>query len=374
MRNIQMVDLQGQYQAIQNEIDQVLREVVDSAYFIKGPQVREFEQNLAAYLQSKHVIGCGNGTDALQIALMALDLPAGSEIIVPDFTFIATAEVVSLLGFVPVFADVDKDNFNIDPDSIKANISDRTSAIIPVHLFGQSCDMPAIMNIAQEHNLKVVEDNAQAIGSWCQIDNTRRPLGTIGDIGCTSFFPSKNLGGYGDGGALFTQDDHLAKNIQIIANHGMDTRYYHDVIGVNSRLDTIQAAILNVKLKYLDTYNQARYRAAQQYNERFSSIPEISTPHEVTYSSHVFHQYTLRIANGHRDGVKKALEEQKIPFGIYYPVPLHRQEAFKGKAAKFGDCSRSVALTEEVISLPMHTELTDEMIARITDAVCGYFK
>lgn len=374
MRNIQMVDLQGQYQAIQNEIDQVIREVVNSAYFIKGPQVREFEQNLAAYLQASHVIGCGNGTDALQIALMALDLPAGSEIIVPDFTFIATAEVVSLLGFVPVFADVDKDNFNIDPESIKANITDRTSAIIPVHLFGQSCDMPAIMNIAQEHNLKVVEDNAQAIGSWCEIDNTRRPLGTIGDIGCTSFFPSKNLGGYGDGGALFTQDDHLARNIQIIANHGMDTRYYHDVIGVNSRLDTIQAAILNVKLKYLDAYNQSRYRAAQQYNESFASIPEIATPQEVSYSTHVFHQYTLRIADGHRDGVKKALEEQNIPFGIYYPVPLHQQEAFKGKVAKFGDCSRSVALTEEVISLPMHTELTDEMIARITDIVCSYFK
>lgn len=374
MRNIQMVDLQGQYQAIQNEIDQVIREVVNSAYFIKGPQVREFEQNLAAYLQASHVIGCGNGTDALQIALMALDLPAGSEIIVPDFTFIATAEVVSLLGFVPVFADVDKDNFNIDPESIKANITDRTSAIIPVHLFGQSCDMPAIMNIAQEHNLKVVEDNAQAIGSWCEIDNTRRPLGTIGDIGCTSFFPSKNLGGYGDGGALFTQDDHLARNIQIIANHGMDTRYYHDVIGVNSRLDTIQAAILNVKLKYLDAYNQSRYRAAQQYNESFASIPEIATPQEVSYSTHVFHQYTLRIADGHRDGVKKVLEEQNIPFGIYYPVPLHQQEAFKGKVAKFGDCSRSIALTEEVISLPMHTELTDEMIARITDIVCSYFK
>ena len=369
-----MVDLQGQYKAIQQDIDLAIRNVVESAYFIKGPQVREFEQNLAAHCQVEHVIGCGNGTDALQIALMALELPAGSEIIVPDFTFIATAEVVSLLGFVPVFADVDLDSFNIDPESIKANITERTSAIIPVHLFGQSCDMTNIMDIARQHQLKVIEDNAQAIGSWCEIDHVRHPLGTIGDIGCTSFFPSKNLGAFGDGGALFTRDENLAKKIQIIANHGMETRYYHDIIGVNSRLDSLQAAILNVKLPHLDQYNKARHDAAQKYNRLLEGVPEIITPHEVNYSHHVFHQYTLRILGGHREGLKKVLEEQKIPFGIYYPVPLHRQEAFKGKASRHGDCNRSIQLSEEVISLPMHTQLTDDMIAYIADAVLSYFK
>lgn len=374
MTNIQMVDLQGQYQNIKNEIDQAIREVIDSAYFIKGPQVREFEQNLADYLQTKYVIGCANGTDALQIALMALDLPAGSEIIVPDFTFIATAEVVSLLGYTPVFADVDKDTFNIDPESIRANISERTSAIIPVHLFGQSCDMVSIMSIAKEHNLRVVEDNAQAIGSWCRIENQQVPLGTIGDIGCTSFFPSKNLGAYGDGGALFTADEELAHKIQIIANHGMDKRYYHDEIGVNSRLDSIQAAILDVKLKYLNDYNQARYRAAQKYNEYFAAIPEIVTPVESTFSTHVFHQYTLRILEGQRDAVKNILEDEKIPFGIYYPIPLHLQKAFDQKVVKSGDCSRSIELTEEVISLPMHTELTDDVIEYIAQNVSRHFK
>lgn len=368
-----MVDLQTQYKTIKDEIGSVIDEVLESTSFIKGPQVREFEKNLAEYLNANHVIGCGNGTDALQIALMALDLPQGSEIIVPDFTFIATAEVVSLLGYIPVMADVNKDSFNIDPESIRENITPNTSAIIPVHLFGQSCDMSAIMDIARSHDLRVVEDNAQAIGSYYQDKAGKSALGTIGDIGCTSFFPSKNLGAYGDGGAIITQDDELAKKIRIIANHGMETRYYHDVIGVNSRLDSIQAAVLNVKLKYLDQYSASRYEAAQKYNAHFQNIPGIITPQEVPYSHHVFHQYTLRIPEGHRDGVKKALENHQIPYGIYYPVPLHKQEAFKGKVSKHGNCSRSIELADEVISLPMHTELTDEMIGHIAGIIIQYF-
>ncbi len=370
-----MVDLQNQYKSIQNEIDQSIKTVLESAYFIKGPQVREFEESLEAYLDVNHVIGCGNGTDALQIALMALDLPAGSEIIVPDFTFIATAEVVSLLGYIPVFADAQKDSFNIDPKSIRENITENTSAIIPVHLFGESCDMSEIMAIAKAHNLRVVEDNAQAIGSHYQDKNGKTSaLGTIGDIGCTSFFPSKNLGAYGDGGALYTQDAELAKKIQIIANHGMETRYYHDVIGVNSRLDTVQAAVLNVKLKYLDQYNTSRHTAAQKYNSYFEDIDEIITPHENSYSKHVFHQYTLRILDGRRDDIKNILQEKNIPHGVYYPVPLHKQEAFKGKVSRHGDCSQSAELTQEVISLPMHTELTDDMIQYIAKAITLYFK
>lgn len=369
-----MVDLQNQYKAIQNEIDQGIHAVLESASFIKGPKVREFEENLQTYLNVDHVIGCGNGTDALQIALMALDLPAASEIIVPDFTFIATAEVVSLLGYIPVFADVTKDTFNIDPDSIRKNITENTSAIIPVHLFGQSCDMTEIMTIAKEHDLRVVEDNAQAIGSTYKNNDKTSALGTVGDIGCTSFFPSKNLGAYGDGGALFTQDKELAKKIQIIANHGMETRYYHDVIGINSRLDTMQAAVLNVKLKYLDQYNGARRKAAHKYNEYFGDIAEIITPLEVSYSKHVFHQYTLRILDGQRDNIKDILQEKNIPHGIYYPVPLHKQEAFKGKTARYGDCSRSMELTQEVISLPMHTELTDQMIEYIAKTITPHFK
>ncbi len=368
-----MVDLQNQYRKIQIEIDQSIREVLQSAHFILGPKVREFEQNLARYLHVNHVIGCANGTDALQIAIMALDLPAGSEIIVPDFTFIATAEVVSLLGYTPVFADVDKHTFNIDPESIKANLSSRTSAIIPVHLFGQSCDMTPIMDIARQHHLKVIEDNAQAIGSWYEKDHQKFPLGTLGDIGCTSFFPSKNLGAYGDGGALFTQDDNIAQRIRAIANHGMEQRYYHDMIGVNSRLDSLQAAVLDIKLKYLDRYSQARRDAARKYNEYFADVAEIIIPEELPFSYHVFHQYTLRIPDGQRDRVKEALEGQNIPFGIYYPIPLHRQKAFEGKSVIYKDCHRSAALSDEVISLPMHTELTDDMIRHIAGAVISCF-
>lgn len=374
MKNIQMVDLQGQYTAIQNEIESAITDVIKSAYFIKGPQVKAFEKNLANYLQVDHVIGCGNGTDALQLALMALDLPEGSEIIVPDFTFIATAEVVSLLGYIPVFADVDKESFNIDPQSIEDNITSKTSAILPVHLFGQSCNMDRIMEIAHKHDLKVVEDNAQAIGSYFESNNSKSALGTIGHIGCTSFFPSKNLGAYGDGGAVFTQDQALAKKIQIIANHGMETRYYHDVIGVNSRLDSLQAAVLDVKLKHLDRYNDARRLAASKYNAYFQNVSEIITPTEEHYAHHVYHQYTLRILDKKRDSVSQALTDSNIPHGIYYPVPLHQQKAFQGKMSRHGDCSRSLELTREVISLPMHTELTDEVIDYIASVVTGCFK
>lgn len=374
MQNIHMVDLQSQYKAISKEIDKAIQSVVQSAHFIKGPSVIEFEKNLSDYLNIPSVTGCGNGTDALQIALMALDLPVGSEVIVPDFTFIATAEVVSLLGYVPVFADVDRDTFNIDPKSIIENITDKTSAIIPVHLFGQSCDMDSILKIARDHHLAVVEDNAQAIGAIYSGQEWKGPLGTLGDIGCTSFFPSKNLGAYGDGGALFTKDTTLARKIQIIANHGMETRYYHDVIGVNSRLDSIQAAILNVKLKHLDQYNDNRRKAAHQYNEAFKDTAEIITPFEAPYSTHVFHQYTLRIRNNQRDGLKKTLETKNIPHGIYYPVPLHQQKAFENSNARWADCSRSIDLTREVISLPMHTELTEDMIDFIADTVIQHFK
>jgi len=375
MTNIQMVDLQTQYDQIQDEINHALRQVLKSAQFIKGPEVTRFEENLSKYLGINHVIGCGNGTDALQIALMALDLPPESEVIVPDFTFIATAEVVSLLGHIPVFVDVDENNFNISPESIRANITDKTAAIIPVHLFGQSCDMASIMKIAEEYDLYIIEDNAQALGSTYIQNGKNKALGTIGHIGCTSFFPSKNLGGYGDGGALFTNDDNLAKKISIIANHGMETRYYHDVIGLNSRLDSLQAAILNVKLKYLNQYNQARYDSAQKYNHILNELEGIQTPVEETYTNHVFHQYTLKIKNEKsREQVLTDLQNHEIPYGIYYPVPLHQQKAFQTAKSKHGDCSRSIQLTRQVLSLPMHTELTDDMIEYIGQIIKGALK
>lgn len=375
MANIQMVDLQTQYDQIQDEINDALQRVLESAQFIKGPEVARFEENLSKYLGVNHVIGCGNGTDALQIALMALDLPPESEVIVPDFTFIATAEVVSLLGHTPVFVDVDENNFNISPASIRKNITDKTAAIIPVHLFGQSCDMGPIMKIAEEFDLYVIEDNAQALGSIYRQNDKNHALGTIGHIGCTSFFPSKNLGGYGDGGALFTNDENLARKISIIANHGMETRYYHDVIGLNSRLDSMQAAILNVKLKYLDQYNQARYEAAQKYNQILNGINTLQTPVEEPYTKHVYHQYTLKIKDeGSRKQILDDLQKQNIPFGIYYPVPLHQQKAFRTTKSRHGDCSRSLRLTQQVLSLPMHTELTDKMIEQITRVIKGALK
>lgn len=363
---IQMVDLQNQYDQIQNEVNEAITRILRSAQFIKGPEVVDFEGNLSDYLNVNHVIGCGNGTDALQIALMALDLPPKSEIIVPDFTFIATAEVVSLLGHIPVFADVDAESFNISPASILENITENTAAIIPVHLFGQSCDMTSIMDIARKHDLFVIEDNAQALGSIHSHNDMNQSLGTIGHIGCTSFFPSKNLGCYGDGGALFTNDENLARQIRIIANHGMETRYYHDVIGINSRLDSLQAAILNIKLKHLDHYNNKRREAAHKYNHILGPLPGVQIPVEESFSRHVFHQYTLKIEKTQaRDQLIKDLEKHQIPYGIYYPVPLHQQKAFQTAKSKHDNCSNSISLTEQVLSLPMHTELTDEIIGHI---------
>lgn len=374
-KDIQMVDLQTQYAAIREEVEEAIAEVLRSARFIQGPVVKEFEDHLARYLGVKHVIGCANGTDALQIALMALNLPAESEIIVPDFTFIATAEVVSLLGHIPVFADVDPHTFNIAPASIRKNITRKTAAIIPVHLFGQSCDMAPILEIAREYDLAVVEDNAQAIGSVYIDGEKEMKAGTIGDIGCTSFFPSKNLGCYGDGGALFTNDDELAHQIRMIANHGMETRYYHDLIGVNSRLDSLQAAVLDIKLRKLDEYNAARYEAAQKYNAIFEGLHGVRIPRESRSSRHVFHQYTLKIeGEGRRDRLKERLDQEGIPSGIYYPVPLHRQKAFHKNKSRHGDCSQSIELSRKVISLPMHTELTDEMIRYVGEVVISYLE
>ncbi|WP_236980817.1 DegT/DnrJ/EryC1/StrS family aminotransferase [Membranihabitans maritimus] len=375
MKNLQMVDLKGQYLPIQDEIDTLIRDCIDSTQFINGPQVRSFENHLSEFLGVKHVIGCANGTDALQIAIMAANLPKGSEIIVPDFTFIATAEVVSLLGYIPVFADVDYNHFNISPKSIESAVSAKTSAILPVHLFGQSCNMELIVKIAEKYNLKIIEDNAQAIGaSFLWANGDKQKLGTIGDIGCTSFFPSKNLGAYGDGGAIFTNNDELAHKIRILCNHGMETRYYHDEIGVNSRLDSIQACVLEVKLKYLPSYNQARYDAASLYKQMLKDVDEIVLPEESKYSDHVYHQFTLKITNGQRDQLKTYLDEQGIPSGVYYPVPLHKQKAFAKNPSRTSDCKHSIQLSKEVISLPMHTELNEEMIRFITGKIIDFFQ
>ncbi|GAA5220329.1 DegT/DnrJ/EryC1/StrS family aminotransferase [Membranihabitans marinus] len=374
MKNIQMVDLKSQYLKIKSEVDTAIMDCLESTQFIHGQPVKSFENNLASYLGVKHVIACANGTDALQIAIMAAELPLGSEIIVPDFTFIATAEVISLLGMVPVFADVDYHNFNILPQQIESLITDKTKAIIPVHLFGQSAPMTEILDIAQRHQLLVIEDNAQAIGASYSSDHKAVKLGGLGDIGCTSFFPSKNLGAYGDGGALFTNSDDLAHKIRIIANHGMETRYYHDEIGVNSRLDSIQASILNVKLRHLDEYNSARYTAAQRYKSALEDIPQIVLPTEESYSNHVYHQFTLKIKDNHRDGVKAALDQHKVPNGVYYPVPLHQQKAFLKHPSKVGDCTNTIQLSNEVLSLPMHSELDEETQKFICDIIVEYFK
>ena len=356
-----MVDLQSQYQKIKKEVDVAMCAVVDSARFIKGPDVNMLQEELAEYLDVKHVIGCGNGTDALQIALMSLGLEPGDEVITADFTFAATVEVIGLLRLTPVLVDVEPDTFNIDIELLKKAITPKTKAIIPVHLFGQAANMEAIMEVAKEHNLYVVEDNAQAIGSeYTFSDGSKKKTGTMGTIGTTSFFPSKNLGCYGDGGAIFTNDDHLAHRIRGIVNHGMYKRYYHDEIGVNSRLDTIQAAVLRVKLPHLDEYNQARRKAADFYDELLGGCKEVITPYRDPNSFHVFHQYTLQIKNGKRDALAEHLKEKGIPFGIYYPVPLHLQKAYMQDSFKHGNYPVTNRLVEEVISLPMHTELKRE--------------
>ncbi|MBS1582757.1 MAG: DegT/DnrJ/EryC1/StrS family aminotransferase [Bacteroidetes bacterium] len=374
MKPIQMVDLAGQYARIKPEVDAALAEVMRHTGFINGPEVKAFEQELAAYLGVKHVIGCANGTDALQIAMMALGLKPGDEVITASFTFVATVEVVALLGITPVFADVLPGTFNLDPADIERKITPRTKAIVPVHLFGQTADMEAIMAIAAKHKLYVIEDDAQAIGgTYTFSDGTRKKSGTIGHIASTSFFPSKNLGCYGDGGALFTDDDDLAKRVRRVCNHGSETRYYHEVVGVNSRLDSLQAAVLRVKLKQLDGYAAARNAAAASYDKAFAGIPELMTPARSAQSDHVFHQYTLRVKGGHRDALKKHLEANGVPAMIYYPVPCHLQNAYRSDRFPAGSLPVTEQLTHEVLSLPMSTELDPEQLAHITATVKGYF-
>jgi len=370
-----MVDLKGQYEKIKKEIDEGVINCVSSAAYINGAQVKSFQENLENYLQVKNVIPCANGTDALQIAMMALDLREGDEVIVPSFTFIATAEVVALLKLKPVMVEVDAGTFNVTADIIEQAITPKTKAIVPVHLFGQTCDMQSIMQIAEKHNLFVIEDNAQAIGSdYTFADGSMKKAGTIGHIGTTSFFPSKNLGCYGDGGAIFTNDDGLAEKMRVIANHGQSKKYYHSVIGVNSRLDTIQAAILDIKLKYLDEYAAARQKAAAFYDEAFKNIEELQTPAREKNSTHVFHQYTLRVKNGERDALQKHLENAGVPAMIYYPVPLYRQEAFAEYVAPGFRLPTTEKLCDEVLSLPIHTELHEEVLGKITVEVKNFFR
>jgi UDP-2-acetamido-2-deoxy-ribo-hexuluronate aminotransferase len=357
MQKIQMVDLRGQYQKIKPEINAAIQDVIDSTAFINGPQVKEFTSNLSSYLSVKHVIGCANGTDALQIALMALGLKPGDEVISPDFTFIATVEVMALLGLKPVLVDVNPETFNIDSEKIKKAITKKTKAIVPVHLFGLCSDMSEIIQIARENNLHIVEDNAQALGATFSSGSLKGKAGTLGDIGCTSFFPSKNLGCFGDGGAM------------IISNHGSKVKYYNDVVGVNSRLDTLQAAILNVKLNYLDQYIAARQKAASIYNKLLSGIGEVTVPSVSAFSDHVFHQYTIKVASG-RDSLQKFLQEKEIPAMIYYPVPAHNQKAYKID----GDFPVTNYLKDVVISLPMHTELTLEQQEYICTHIRNFYK
>ena len=361
MKDIQMVDLKSQYLKIKPEIDKEIFSVIDSTQFIKGKTVSEFHDNLAKYLNVKHVVACANGTDALQIAMMALGLKPGDEVITSDFTFIATVEVIALLGLVPVLVDVNPHTFTIDTKKLKQAITPKTKAIVPVHLFGQAADMDEIQAIAKEHNLFVIEDTAQATGSdYYTSGGKKQKLGTIGDIGCTSFFPSKNLGCFGDGGAIFTNNDELAAKIRSITNHGMKVRYYHDYIGVNSRLDTIQAAILKVKLNYLDEYNHARQKAADYYDDAFSKCENLSIPVRNKKSSHIFHQYTLVCKNINREALIAYMKNKNIPVMIYYPVPLHRQKAYERYNFKDTDFPVTNALSDTVISLPIHTELSKE--------------
>lgn len=358
MKEIQMVDLKSQYLKIKQEIDNEISAVINSTKFINGPVVKEFQNDLANYLNAEHVIGCGNGTDALQISMMALDLKPGDEVITSDFTFIATVEVIALLGLVPVLVDVDPKTFTIDPNKIKNVITSKTKAIVPVHLFGQAANMDEIKVIAQEHNLFIIEDTAQAIGAdYIISENQKQKLGTIGDIGCTSFFPSKNLGGFGDGGAIFTNNESLAEKIRSIVNHGMRKRYYHDYIGVNSRLDSLQAAILKVKLKYLDNYNNARQKAAEYYDNAFNQNESLIIPSRYKKSSHIFHQYTLITKNVNRNALIEYLKNKNIPVMIYYPVPLHQQKAYSQYNFNGEDFPVTNELSKTVISLPMHTEL-----------------
>ena len=375
MREIQMVDLKTQYAKIRSEIDNSIKSILDSTAFIKGPEVKKLEEELQNYLVVKHVISCANGTDALQIAMMALGLKPGDEVITTNFTFIATVEVVALLGLKLIIVDPDPGSFNISVEAIRKAVTPRTKAIVPVHLFGQCADMESIMELAHQNNLFVVEDAAQATGAdFIFTNGTRKKAGTIGNIGTTSFFPSKNLGCYGDGGALYTNDDNLAAKLRSISNHGMKIKYHHDDIGVNSRLDTLQAAILGVKLKYLDKYNLARRSVAEQYDEAFRECPEITVPERVNYSTHIFHQYTIKIKNEKRDELKRFLEEKKIPSMVYYPAPLHIQAAYRYLGYKESDFPVTTALCKEVLSLPMHPDIDQEQVDHITHSVLKFFE
>ena len=373
MRPIQMVDTKNQYLKIKTEVDAAIHEVLDSAAYINGKAVQDFTKSLNDYIGSTFTIPCANGTDALQIAMMALGLEPGDEVITPSFTYIATTEVVALLKLKPVFVEVDAKTFCIDPQAIRKAITPKTKAIVPVHLYGQAANMEAIMQIAEEHNLFVIEDNAQAIGCDYTFNNgTKKKTGSIGHIGCTSFYPSKNLGAYGDGGAIFTNDEALAKKMKMIANHGQEKRYYHDLVGCNSRLDSIQAAILNIKLKELDNYIVARQTAAAFYDKAFANHPKITTPFVAPFTNHVYHQYTLILKDTDRDGLNTYLAEKKIPSMIYYPVPGHRQKMFAAFGLDKYDLKTTDWLTERVISLPIHTELDVEQLSYITSEILNY--
>lgn len=375
MRKISMVDLKSQYEKIKPEIDKAISDVINTTSFINGPAVKEFQSALEKYLNVKHVIPCANGTDALQISMMALGLKPGDEVIAPSFTFIATAEVIAVLGLTPVLVDVEPDTFNISPEAILKAITPRTKAIVPVHLFGQTADMDAIMDIAKKHNLFVIEDACQSIGSdYKNASGEMKKSGTIGHVGCTSFFPSKNLGCYGDGGAIFTNDDQLAAKLRSIVNHGMTVRYYHDDIGVNSRLDSIQAAVLNVKLKHLDEYAKARQQVAAAYDKAFKDQPELTIPARSSNSTHVFHQYTLLVKGADRNKLPEFMATKDIPAMIYYPVPIHLQKAYLDPRYQPGDFPVTEELCHSVVSLPMHTEMDAEQLNHITSSVLEYLE
>ncbi|HER08468.1 MAG TPA: DegT/DnrJ/EryC1/StrS family aminotransferase [Bacteroides sp.] len=375
MKEIQMVDLHSQYLKIKPEVDQAIQEVIDSTAFIKGKAVFQFQDELAAYMGAKHTIACGNGTDALQIAMMSLGLNPGDEVITTPFTFISTIEVIKLLGMKPLLVDVEAGSFNLNPDLLESVVTERTRAIVPVHLFGQCAHMERMMDFASDHGLFVIEDNAQAIGTdYLFTDGSTRKAGTIGDVGTTSFFPSKNLGAYGDGGALFTHDDRLAEKLKALVNHGMKQRYYYDYVGVNSRLDTLQAAILRVKLKQLPAYHLARQQAALFYDEALSDIAGVKIPERSPHSTHIFHQYTIQVPAEIRDPLRQWLADKKIPSMVYYPVPLHLQRAYSDLGYRAGDLPVSEKLSTQVLSLPMHTELDREQLSFITGQIRAFFK
>lgn len=373
--NIQMVDLKTQYEKLKPEIDAAIQEVLQSCAYINGPAVKAFKAHMESYLDARHVIPCANGTDALQIALMGAGLQPGDEVIVPAFTYVSTAEVIALLNLKPVMVDVDPDTFNVTADLVEAAITPKTKAIVPVNLFGQSCDLEPIMKVAEAHSLWVIEDNAQAIGAdYSFSDGRTQKTGTVGHIGCTSFYPSKNLGAYGDGGALYTNDEALGQKLQMIANHGQVKRYYHDMVGVNSRLDSIQAAILNIKLAHLDEYAAARRAAADYYDQAFAEVSALQTPVRDPKSTHVFHQYTLKVADGKRDALQKYLQDAGVPNMVYYPVPLYKQKAYhQAMGQEIKGLPVTDVLCQSVISLPMHTEMAEPALHYITEKVKAFF-